>query len=67
MITMRPHSPYSQGLLVGALLAALMTAPAGVAQAAHTPIPTSVSIAGSLQSELGCPGRLGAGVCRDRV
>ena len=53
MITMRP---YSRGLLVGTLLAALMTAPAGVVEAAATPDPNSVTIAGDLQSELGCPG-----------
>ena len=53
MITSRP---YSRGILVATLLAALMTGPPGVAQAAGTPAPTSVTIAGSLQSELGCPG-----------
>ena len=46
--------PYGLGLLMGALLAASVTVPAGVASAAATPEPTSVTIAGSLQSELGC-------------
>jgi pullulanase-type alpha-1,6-glucosidase len=38
--------------LVAALLAVLPAAPAG---AAHTPLPSTVTLAGSLQSELGCP------------
>ena len=44
-------------LMLVTLLALLM--PAGVsplAQASHTPNPANVSIPGSLQSELGCPG-----------
>ncbi len=48
--------PYGRALLMGALLAASVTVPAGAAGAAVTPDPTSVTIAGSLQSELGCPG-----------
>ncbi|HET9435555.1 MAG TPA: alpha-amylase family glycosyl hydrolase, partial [Candidatus Limnocylindrales bacterium] len=40
-------------LLLGALLPAAAPAPA---LAAHTPNPTSVTIAGSLDSEIGCPG-----------
>jgi len=42
-------------LLAAAVLAVLLVlSPA--APASHTPEPTSVTIAGSLQSELGCPG-----------
>ena len=44
---------------VAAAAAAALLAPAalwGTAGAGHTPDPTSVAIAGSLQSELGCPG-----------
>ncbi len=37
-----------------ALLSGLL--PASPAMASHTPTPTSVTVAGSLQSELGCPG-----------
>ena len=37
-----------------ALAAALVLLPS--ATASHTPSPTSVTVAGSLQSELGCPG-----------
>jgi glucan 1,4-alpha-glucosidase len=46
----------SRGLrgLLPALAAALVLLPA--ATASHTPNPASVTIAGSLQSELGCPG-----------
>ena len=47
--------PYGLALLVGSLLAASVTVPAGVASAAGAE-PTAVTIAGSLQSELGCPG-----------
>ena len=53
MITMRP---YSRGLLVGTLLAALGDSPHGSRAGGGHPGPTSVTIAGSLQSELGCPG-----------
>jgi len=42
-------------LTVLAMLAALLVFPA-VAAASHTPAPSSVTVAGSLQSELGCPG-----------
>ncbi len=38
-----------------AMLAALLVFP-GVAAASHTPDPASVTVVGSLQSELGCPG-----------
>src|SRR5437867_2078561 len=41
-------------LLVGFVAAGLLLIPA--ATASHTPNPSSVTIAGSLQSELGCPG-----------
>ncbi len=63
---------YGRFLAIGALLAASMTAPVAaqasgpparaagsttaVVQAAGTTAPASVTIAGSLQSELGCPG-----------
>ncbi len=40
---------------LGVLIAVLALAGAGSA-GANTPAPTSVTIAGSLQSELGCPG-----------
>ncbi len=40
---------------LGVLIAVLALAGAGSA-GANTPVPTSVTIAGSLQSELGCPG-----------
>src|SRR5712691_590782 len=39
-----------------ALAAVLLCLPAAGAVAGHTPAPSSVTIAGSLQSELGCPG-----------
>jgi hypothetical protein len=43
--------------LLGVLLAALaLPSRAPVALASHTAAPSSVTIAGSLQSELGCPG-----------
>ena len=45
------------GLLTTLLVSLLVSAaPVPTAQAAHTPDPTSVTIAGSLQSELGCAG-----------
>ncbi len=45
-------------LVLITLLASLLvsTAPVPMAQAAHTPNPSNVTIAGSLQSELGCAG-----------
>jgi Pullulanase X25 domain len=46
--------PVSMGLLALAGAAALVLLP--VATASHTPNPTAVTIAGSLQSELGCSG-----------
>ena len=42
------------GLVVLGLLAVLL--PAQRAAADHTPIPSTVTLVGSLQSELGCPG-----------
>ena len=42
------------------LLVLLLGVPA--ARANHTPIPGTVALVGSLQSELGCPGRLAARV-----
>ena len=42
--------------LLGAALLALVLVVSPSALANHTPDPTSVTIAGSLQSELGCPG-----------
>ena len=49
--------PLRLGLLVTLLASLLVSAvPVPTAQAAHTPIPASVTIAGSLQSELGCAG-----------
>src|ERR1700760_1786132 len=41
-------------VLSALLVAALI--PAGAAGAADTPIPSTVTLVGSLQSELGCPG-----------
>jgi glucan 1,4-alpha-glucosidase len=43
-----------RAMLLGLTAAALVVLPA--ATASHTPSPSSVTIAGSLQSELGCPG-----------
>ncbi len=43
-----------QAVLLALAAAALVLLP--VATASHTPNPTSVTVAGSLQSELGCPG-----------
>ena len=40
--------------LCAALLTLLLAAPA--ARADHTPVPGTVALVGSLQSELGCPG-----------
>src|SRR5262245_8140444 len=42
--------------LVMVLLGATVPIAAPVAHASHTPNPTAVTIAGSLQSEAGCPG-----------
>src|SRR4051812_1856289 len=42
--------------IVLAVLAAAFLLAAPSAPASHTPAPSSVTIAGSLQSELGCPG-----------
>ncbi len=73
---MNPDRRYARLLVIGALIAASLTAPTFAAQAAtaprtaqqsgaspttvalaaDTPTPSSVTIAGSLQSELGCPG-----------
>src|SRR5690242_3565502 len=44
------------GLVLAIPLAAALPQQAGVALASHTPNPSSVTIAGDLQSELGCPG-----------
>jgi glucan 1,4-alpha-glucosidase len=44
----------AQAVLLALAGAALLLLP--VATASHTPNPTSVTVAGSLQSELGCPG-----------
>ncbi|HEX9689401.1 MAG TPA: alpha-amylase, partial [Thermoanaerobaculia bacterium] len=51
---LRPPSPDSPLplLLIGVLTFVLLGPPAF---AAHTPAPTAVTVAGSLQSELGCP------------
>ena len=43
-------------LAVATLVASLAAVPLSPAAANHTPTPTSVAVAGSLQSELGCPG-----------
>ena len=48
--------PLRLGLLIALLASLLSAAVAPTAQAAHTPNPGSVTIAGSLQSELGCAG-----------
>jgi pullulanase-type alpha-1,6-glucosidase len=58
---MKPRTPWrpAQLLCVLAILVGLLAAPGATtprASAADTPNPTSVTIAGSLQSELGCPG-----------
>ena len=53
--------------LVGSVAPACRLVPAATVVpvlASHTTAPTSVTIAGSLQSELGCPGGLAAGVRR---
>ena len=42
------------------LCLAAMLAAAPAARADHTPAPETVALVGSLQSELGCPGRLAA-------
>ena len=44
------------GLVATALALALGLAQQPEAAADHTPLPTSVALVGSLQSELGCPG-----------
>ncbi|HEX5591381.1 MAG TPA: alpha-amylase family glycosyl hydrolase [Candidatus Limnocylindrales bacterium] len=59
--TLRSGIPARRRLLVAAALAIFLASlfPAAVARpvlASHTPAPTSVTIAGSLQSELGCAG-----------
>jgi glycosidase len=50
--------PISNVVLILAMLLSSFASlkPMGTVQADHTPDPTSVTIAGSLQSELGCPG-----------
>jgi hypothetical protein len=47
-----------RGALAGPILAVAFLVPvsAHLANASHTPAPVSVTIAGSLQSEVGCPG-----------
>ena len=54
----RPRFRTRIRLVIGAglLLAGLLPTAAAPALASHTPDPSSVTIAGSLQSELGCPG-----------
>ncbi len=58
MSSRRVRRPTALAIVAGAVLAAVTGAPlpTGVATASHTPTPTSVTIAGDLQSELGCPG-----------
>jgi hypothetical protein len=48
--------PLRVGLLLFAAIALLSLGMVSVAGASHTVNPTSVTVAGSLQSELGCPG-----------
>ncbi len=50
------HRVRARVLAVATLAAGLAAVPLGPAAADHTPTPTSVAIAGSLQEELGCPG-----------
>jgi hypothetical protein len=52
------QSPISNIVLILAMLLSSFASlrPTQVAKADHTPNPTSVTVAGSLQSELGCPG-----------
>ncbi len=52
----RKPSLLARGLLAGSVVAVGLVGPVGSSWAADTPDPTSVTIAGSLQSELGCPG-----------
>ena len=51
------------GVLLALAVAALVLLPA--ATASHTPNPTAVTVAGSLQSEARLPGRLAAGLRGD--
>ena len=44
-----------RSVLIAAVVVASLL-PATSASASHTPDPTSVTVAGSLQSEAGCPG-----------
>ncbi len=50
----RPARPVGSGLLIAALVAVMLTVVPARAQADHTAVPGSVTLAGSLQSELGC-------------
>ena len=57
MKTLRKSRVYAAaGFLLLGLLIAFGLGPHTAVLASHTPNPTSVTIAGSLQSELGCPG-----------
>jgi hypothetical protein len=55
-MTMRIQRPRLSRVSSGFLVALAVAGLATPARASHTPPPTSVTIAGSLQSELGCPG-----------
>lgn len=50
----RRSAPGATARLAAALLAAIVAGPPALAS--HTPAPTSVTVGGSLQTELGCPG-----------
>src|SRR3954454_20203408 len=55
--TRRPRRRTATALVgVLAVLAALLTMSPTAARAAQTPLPSSVTLVGDLQSELGCPG-----------
>ena len=54
-LSIRLGRPRTAVLLTAAALT-LSVLPAQQARADHTPVPSTVTLAGSLQSELGCPG-----------
>jgi len=55
-VSLLPPRSRRSAALVALVTAAATTAPAAPALADHTPAPSLVTLVGSLQSELGCPG-----------